>query len=418
MTQPVLLVVTTVPETLNTILRYQPRFLAQALTDALEVRIATSPGPGFRDVQDDEGLPVHPVAMARGMAPFRDILSILAMIRLLLRLRPAIVHSYTAKAGLVCMVAAWLCRVPVRIHTFTGLVFPSSAGLRRRILMAVDRLICACATRIVPEGLGVKTDLQRHAITRKYLAPIGHGNIAGVDTHQFARGQASVTAAARGLATRFRIPERAMVFCFAGRLNRDKGIGELLQAFEVLPENCHLLIVGGLDTTAPINHDEQSLIAKHPRIHATGFMQDIRPALQLANILVLPSYREGFPNIVLQAGAMSLPVIASDISGCNEVIKPGLNGWLIQPRSTSGLHAAMLAACHCPPATLAEMGARARLIVQSHFERSMHWRNMQAFYYAALPSQHLIEAPIGVSAEAAVPASLTRRPPASRLPSA
>jgi glycosyltransferase involved in cell wall biosynthesis len=381
-----LLIVTTVPETLVTILRQQPRFLSMALAKRLDVELVTSPGPDCKGIEQAEGVTVHNVRMARGISPVADLLSLFAMIRLLLRIRPGIVHSYTSKAGLITMLAAWMCRVPVRIHTFTGLIFPTQTGLKRKLLIWMDRLNCACATTIVPESQGVKNDLQRFGITHKPLNLIGYGNIAGVNTTYFHRHADNTAEQSRHLARRLHLTGDEFVFCFVGRLNRDKGIAELLEAFVTLPEHTRLILLGALDVTAPIREQDQRIIEQHKRIDALGFLPDIRPALQLANVLVLPSYREGFPNVVLQAGAMELPVIATDISGSNEAIEPGLNGWLVPPRSVSALHAAMLAALDTPPPERRQMGAFARKRVIQRFEQKEHWKNMAYFYTRMLDS--------------------------------
>ncbi|MFT0547428.1 glycosyltransferase family 4 protein [Allopusillimonas ginsengisoli] len=386
MPTPKFLIVTTVPETLITILKNQPKFLATALAERVAVELVTSPGAECSAIEQIEGLPVHPVHMVRGISPLKDLLSLLSMIRLLLRIKPSMVHSYTAKAGLITMLAAWICRVPVRIHTFTGLVFPTQTGMKQIILIWTDRLTCACASTIIPEGQGVKDDLMRFSITRKPLNLIGHGNIAGVDTVHFHRPAENVPEQSRDLARKLGLSGQEFIFCFVGRLNRDKGIAELLEAFGTLPEYTRLILIGALDLTAPICEQDQLIINQHKRIHALGFFTDIRPALHLANVLVLPSYREGFPNAVLQAGAMELPVIATDINGCNEVVKPSMNGWLVPPRSAGALHDAMRTALDTPPLMRRRMGVLARQRIVQRFEQKQHWRNMANFYTERLSS--------------------------------
>lgn len=155
MTKKTLLIVTTVPITLQAILRHQPRFLATYYN----IAVATSPGGACKNIELDEGVAVHPVRMYRGISPLRDLIAICSMIQIIRKVRPDAIHSYTPKAGLVSMVAGWLCRVPLRIHTFTGLIFPTQKGLKQKILLLVDFLICCLATRIGPEGEGVKRDI-------------------------------------------------------------------------------------------------------------------------------------------------------------------------------------------------------------------------------------------------------------------
>lgn len=375
-----ILLVTTVPETLATILKGQPRHLAKHF----DVVLVSSSGDHVLQVEKVENIKVTQMPMVRGIDVCRDIGSVFNMVNILRKNRPDAVHSYTPKAGLVTMLAAWLCRVPVRVHTFTGLIFPTSHGFKKNLLIWIDRLICACATHIVPEGRGVKNDLERFRITCKPLQVIGHGNIAGVDTAYFSPLALGVDAAAIALRERLGIDENSFVFCFVGRLNQDKGLVELMQAFAALPPSAHLLLVGNVDQTAPVGSEILAVIAAHPRVHALGFLGDIRSALQAADVLVLPSYREGFPNVVLQAGAMALPALATNINGCNEVIELGVNGWLVPPRDAPALQAAMREVMQTPPDVLQVMGRQARVRIQQWFEQQQHWERMVHFYRGLL----------------------------------
>ncbi|MEJ3589533.1 MULTISPECIES: glycosyltransferase family 4 protein [Pseudomonas] len=369
-----ILIVATVPETFTSILKGQPNYL----NIQNNVEIVTSPDAKSRSI--DEGVKVHYVPMVRGINPLKDIVSVLKMVFLLSRERPLAVHSYTPKAGLVTMLAAWICRVPVRIHTFTGLIFPTQKGFKKSLLIWIDRLICACATRVVPEGEGVKKDLVQYKITRRPLSVIGHGNIAGVDVSFFDPGSLSLAESSSTLKSSLNITSGDVVYCFVGRLNKDKGLKELALAFSALPAHAHLIIVGDMDDSAPIDGASMNFFQSHPRVHLLGFQQDIRTALLSSDILVLPSYREGFPNVVLQGGAMGLPCIVTDISGCNEIIEPGFNGWLVPPQDHQGLTDAMLESLSSPPDLLSRMGRNARQRVVSRFNRKDHLLRMANFY--------------------------------------
>ncbi|WP_044500696.1 glycosyltransferase family 4 protein [Pseudomonas saudimassiliensis] len=362
-----LTIVTTVPETFATILQGQPGWLEQYSN----VVCVTSPGPMLERVKEHEGVKVLEVPMNRGISPFKDLVSIYRMWKVLRRVKPDVVHSYTPKAGLVTMLAAFLAGVPVRIHTFTGLVFPTSDGFKRKLLVAIDRLICAAATNVVPEGEGVAADLRADSITSKPLRVIGKGNIAGVDTQYFQ--PTKCLPLQHGGSGSF-------TFCFVGRLNRDKGLQELVSAFTSLEGESTLLLVGELDATAPVDEVTLGHIQSHPRIQTTGFLEDIRPALEACDVLVLPSYREGFPNVVLQAGAMGKPVIASDINGCNEVIENGFNGWLVRPRDASALAERMAHVMSCSPDERAKLGNNARARIVERYEQSGYRRKLLEFY--------------------------------------
>jgi glycosyltransferase involved in cell wall biosynthesis len=373
---PRLMIVTTVPETLATILRHQPRHLSRSF----EVHLVTSCGPLLTNVVEEEHAQVAIVPMVRGIHPLRDIRAIASMLRVVRRVKPDIIHSYTPKAGLVAMVAGLINRVPVRVHTFTGLIFPTAVGLKRLVLMAVDRVIACGATHVVPESQGVLRDLQEHRITRKRLEVIGYGNIAGVDTAWFHRDAPGVQSAAKQLRKFLQLKADDFVFCFVGRINRDKGISELLAAFDRLPSNAHLIVVGAVDNTAPVSNEASQLLASHARVHALGFLDDVRPALCVSHALVLPSYREGFPNVVLQAGAMGLPVIATDVSGSNEVVEPSFNGWVVPVRQVPPLAAAMIECMNQSGLRREKMGRNARMRVQERYERRTYLQELERFY--------------------------------------
>ena len=232
----------------------------------------------------------------------------------------------------------------------------------------------------MPEGEGVKQDLIKYNITSKPLGVIGYGNIAGVDLSYFNAESPAVSRSATELTALLNIKSDDFVFCFVGRLNKDKGLSELSEAFAKMPGNVQLLIVGDHDPSAPINPEVIDFFESHPRVNLLGFQKDIRPALYSSNILILPSYREGFPNVVLQAGAMGLPCIVTNINGCNEIIAPGYNGWLVPPKDECALSKAMLESLTTSPVLLKQMGENAKLRVTSRFNRNDHFMRMATFY--------------------------------------
>lgn len=374
-----IVLVSTVPLTFSAILKDQPHFLSQHF----DILIVSSDQGKLSAIARSEGVDSFCIPMVRGISPLKDFISIVRMTIFLLRVKPDLVHSYTPKAGLVAMIAGWISRTPVRIHTFTGLIFPTEFGLKKRLLVCVDRLICACATVIVPEGVGVRSDLLNSKITKKQIAIIGNGNIAGVDMTKFSPDIPEV--AVQSVEWRKRFKDSNFIFCFVGRLNRDKGIKELVNAFVMLPPGASLLLVGGDDDQAPVDSDTRELISNSPNIYTCGHVDDVRPAFAISNVLVLPSYREGFPNVILQAGAMRLPVIASDINGCNEFIKNEKNGWLVPPKNVSALFNAMNNSFVMPKTSLKKMGDISHLIVAQKFERHMYWERLKSFY-----DEHLV----------------------------
>ena len=369
-----ILIVTTVPATLAYILKRQPNFLNKYY----DVHLVTSPGSEL-ELLTAEGISIHAIKMERGINLYRDFISVFCMVRLFLKLKPDLVHSYTPKAGLVAMMAAFLCRVRVRVHTFTGLIFPTSIGVKKKILIFIDKLICQLATNIVPESIGVFNDLINFSITKKSMKIIGYGNIAGVDTSFFsiqAEYDKNILSDLNDLAG-----PSMFKFCFIGRLNCDKGLRELVHAFlRIKGHRASLILVGDDDNLSRLEPQLMETITKSPSIHWIGFMHDIRPVLVASDILVLPSYREGFPNVVLQAGAMNRPVIATDVSGSNEVIENDFNGWIIPPKNEDALYEAMISAIELPQFDIDQMGQRARWRIKERFEQKEHWDRMYQFY--------------------------------------
>ena len=353
----------TVSTSLNTFCRGTLRRLA----NTYDVVAVSTPDDELREMAQREGIRVIGVPMRRPIAPLRDIVSLWRLIRVFRRERPTMVHSITPKAGLLSMIAAWVCRVPVRLHTFTGLVFPTATGLKQRILMLTDRITCACATHIVPEGEGVKADLINYNITRKPLQVLGYGNVRGVDMQHYSRTPEVMTAA-QSISR-----SDVFTFVFVGRVVRDKGINELVEAFvrlhQAIPAT-RLILVGRFeDNLDPVSGKTRQAIERCDAIEAVGSQSDVRPWLAAADALVFPSYREGFPNVVIEAGALDLPSIVTDINGSREIIVHGKNGVIVPPRNAQALLQAMTQFVQNPQATQA-MAANARKMIASRFEKS------------------------------------------------
>ena len=364
--------ISTIPMSLDVLLQGQLRMLAEHY----EVVGVSSPGADLEKVEKREGIRTLAVPMERKIAPFKDLVSLIRLIRLFHREKPWMVHSITPKAGLLAMIAAWICRVPVRVHLFTGLVFPTTTGLKQKILMATDKLTCACATRVIPEGKGVKRDLEQFNITSKPLEIIGNGNINGIDLEYFAR-----TAEVEEKAQAYRKKDTT-TFCFVGRMVRDKGINELDAAFEKLYQthpDTRLLLVGPFeDALDPVLPETKRVIEQHAAIEWMGWQKDIRPFLAASDVFVFPSYREGFPNGVIQAGAMGLPCLVTDINGCNEIIEEGVNGCIIPSQDQQALYEAMEKLLDTELRETLRQQARPQ--IANRYERKVLWKELLQFY--------------------------------------
>lgn len=344
------------------------RGLFRDLSSHYEIVALSSPLPELESIRKREGVRTIAVPMQRKITPFQDLVSLFRLIKVFRQERPDMVHSITPKAGLLSMMAAWLTRVPVRVHTFTGLIFPYEKGWKRRLLMTTDRLTAACATHVIPEGNGIKDDLVRFKITRKPLHTLGNGNVRGIDLRFYVQSE-EVLRKGADLRKAFSIPDNAFVFVFVGRLDRDKGIDELVQAFLKLEQErpeAHLLLVGAEEPGGKAIQDStRRMIIASDHIHLSdGWQADVRPWYAAADALVHPSRREGFPNVVIEAGAMELSSIVTDINGSREIVADGQNGRIVPAQDPDALCKAMLQfveqpeECRKMAATARELAAR------------------------------------------------------------
>lgn len=365
---------TTVPNTLNAFCSGMLR----ELSEQYEIIALSSPGKALNIIAEREGVRTISLPMERRISLKCDIVSLWRLIKVFHKERPAMVHSMTPKAGLLCMMAAWITRVPVRVHTFTGLVFPTSTGLKRKILMATDWLTCACATHIIPEGEGVKNDLLKNGITKKPIKVLGYGNVRGVDMNYFSR-RPEVMALAHKIRN-----ESVFTFVFVGRIVRDKGINELCQAMDLLSGLCpvRLLLVGAFeDDIDPISQKSRDIIERNSSITCTGpqYGDELLAYYAAADCFVFPSYREGFPNTVLEAGAMGVPSIVTDINGSREIIHNGENGVIIPSKDENALFNAMREMIRNKK-DRERMAGNARKMIASRYEQGFVRKCLYDFY--------------------------------------
>lgn len=363
------------------------RGLLRELSEEYQIVVVSSPLPELDSIARREGVRTLAVPMQRKIAPLRDLASLIRLALVFRKEKPDMVHSITPKAGLLSMVAAWLTRVPVRVHTFTGLVFPYVKGVKRPLLWFTDHLTAACATHVIPEGEGVKNDLLSHMVTHKSLKVLGNGNMRGVDLSYYQR-TADVLEKASALRSQFGISGSDFVFLFVGRLDYDKGIDELLRAFNRLTNEgaaAHLLLAGAEDPDGkPLMESTRQLMAVSPNVHVSdGWLEDVRPWYAAADALVHPSYREGFPNVVIEAGAMELASIVTDINGSREIIREDENGVIIRSHDEAALYEAMKAFIQHPDKVY-RMASLARAQVADRYEQSYVRQCLKNFYHTVL----------------------------------
>ncbi|THV59069.1 glycosyltransferase family 4 protein [Chryseobacterium candidae] len=355
------------------------------MSEHFDVIGVSSPGKELDEVKNDEGIDVISIDMSRKITPIKDIKSLWSTYKFLKRENPQIVHTHTPKAGIVGMLAARMAGVPHRLHTVAGLPLMEVKGMKRHVLDLVEKLTYASATQVYPNSKGLSDYIIKHKYTNKYkLKVIGNGSSNGIDTSFFSPQQVSEDHKIL-LKEQLKIKDTDFVFVFVGRLVGDKGINELIKAFSALnnqenQQRSKLLLVGCLEQELdPLYSDTLKEIENNPNIISVGFQRDVRPYFAISNALVFPSYREGFPNVVMQAGAMELPSIVSDINGCNEIIIENQNGVIVPVKDSERLTEEMEKMIMNKDYYQA-LKMNARPMIEDRFEQSVIWNAILSEY--------------------------------------
>jgi len=313
--------------------------------------------------------------------PLADALALASVTKLLRRLAPDVVHSSFPKAGLVGTISAAAARVDARIYHMRGLRYESMEGMGRRVLWLTERAACSAARRVLSNSHSCAEQAIADGVCpREKIIVIGNGSSNGVD----ARGRFDPEAApgARGrIRQELGIPSDALVYGFVGRVVRTKGVGELVQAWRTLRENprAWLMVVGALDHVDPISDELRHEIEADERAVLTGSVADTCDYYAAMDVLALPSYREGFPNTVLEAAAMGKPVVTTDVTGCRDSVVDGVTGALVPVRSVEPL-AAALSRYGEDESLRAAQGAAARRRVLEEFEPERIWQGYLNLY--------------------------------------
>jgi glycosyltransferase involved in cell wall biosynthesis len=335
--------ITTVPLSLHKLLKGQMAFMVQ---QGFEVMMVSSDGPEINAVIKDEGCPHQVVHMTRELTPFQDLRSLWNLYFLIRQYRPHIVHTHTPKAGLLGMLAARMANVPLRMHTIAGLPWIETKGVKRFVLKCAERLTAWSAQYVYVNSRSLMDYLFREKIITdlRKMKVIGAGTSNGIDLDFFS-DNIEISKKANQLKKETGLNENGRVWLFVGRVVIDKGIKELYNAFCSLhhefPDD-QLWLVGPLELKNALPESLLDALKKHTNIYLWDYQDDVRPFMKAAYTLVFPSYREGFPNVPLQAAAMGCPLILSDINGCNELVTDEQNGLLVTVKDDNKLNLAML----------------------------------------------------------------------------
>lgn len=370
---------TTVPISMNIILKGQLGYINRFFE---VVGVTGRDGNHYNAISKQEGIRMEAITMTRTISITKDIIALLRLIRLFKSEHPVIVHTHTPKAGLLGMVAAWIVGVPIRLHTVGGMPLIGKTGWKKRLLLFTERLTYTLSHKVYPNSTGLAEILvHENLVSKEKLKVMGKGSSNGVNVQHFHVD--AIEADKRTLRKEWGIPEDATVFLFVGRLAKEKGIEELVEAFRLIYKknstSCLVLIGPYEKDHGSLNTTVKRQIEEHQGIYYLGRFDDVRPFYKLSDVFVFPSYREGFPNALMEACAMGLPCIATDINGCNEIIHSGENGILIPPKEMDLLYAAMVKLKEVE-SIRQDYGKRAREYVEQNFRNEYIWSLWKAEY--------------------------------------
>lgn len=365
-----LVYIVTAPISARQLLRGQ---LAHMCSLGWDVHLVCAPGRDAELAATREGVTLHQVPLAREIAPRQDLKSLGSLVRLMHRLQPDVVNVSTPKAGLLGGLAAWICRVPRRVYVVRGLRYQGATGRSELILRAIERLTAAMATDVVAVSPSIAARLATDHITSRSEV-IGSGSSNGVDAARL-WDEATAPVPQVLTAVRHQHPGRQVVV-FVGRMVRDKGIAELAEAVAKGAGRHHLVTVG------PEEEELPTILARLRDAglwHSVGYTNPVAPWIAAADVLALPSYREGFPNVVLEAAAVGVPAVVAAVDGSIDTIQEGITGRAVPVKDPDALLAALDELRDAPTARRA-MGLRARERAVLEFSQERIWNGLDAIY--------------------------------------
>jgi glycosyltransferase involved in cell wall biosynthesis len=373
------------PVSMNIILKGQLGFMNQYFE---VIGITGYDEKHFNECHKREGIRMHAIEMARTISIIRDVISLVKLYWFFRKEKPSIVHTHTPKAGLLGMLAAWIARVPVRLHTVAGIPLLEVKGPKRFLLNVIEKLTYACAHKIYPNSNGLMQIITHYGFcpTEK-LKVIANGGSNGInlDFYRPDYHTSGYQSHRDKLRSDHGIANTDIVFCFVGRIAKEKGIQELEEVFVqlqqmLLPVSIKLVLIGTFEKHYGVVDDALQLrIKSNKDILHLGRFDDVRPFYLMSDVYTFPSYREGFPNSVLEAGAMGLPCIVTNINGCNEIVIEDYNGSIIPVKDKLALKNAMLKMIQ-DSAYRHRLASHARTNIMTKYRREFIWDSLLMEY--------------------------------------
>lgn len=357
--------IATVPFFLYNHLRLQ---IAETARAGHEVVLISSGGPEVDSLKQIEGVRFVRHEIQRQISPLKDLISLWQLFWLFRKEHFDIVHTTTPKAGMLGAIAAFLARVPIRLHTFTGQAWAQMHGLKRELAKLGDRLTALLNTRCYADSLSQREFMVDQAVAqRRKIHVLGAGSLAGVDLKRFC-GKAKQSSIRQSLRAK-RVPDDHMIITFIGRITADKGVSELISSFrelQALDVPCTLLLIGPEEPDAKHLY-QVTRLAELPHVHLLGYQPNPEHWLAATDIFCLPSYREGFGNVVIEAAAMGVPTVGTDIPGLRDAVVHAETGILVPVKNVSALTQA-LTKLLVDGGMRSEMGRRAFIRARQHFD--------------------------------------------------
>jgi lipopolysaccharide/colanic/teichoic acid biosynthesis glycosyltransferase len=363
--------------------------------------LVSSPGKMLTETTSSQGAASLAVPMQREISPLQDLVSLWKLYRIIRRVRPDVVDASTPKAGLLGSLAAMLARVPCRVYTMRGLRMETATGLKRLILWTTERVACSCAHRVVPVSESLRLRAIQLRLVPSEKARVAGNSSRGVDTERFTPKLRNTVLVAQ-LREQLGLGGKETVIGFVGRFVKDKGIHELVEAFKTLSagrSDLRLLLVGDFENGDPVNPDIRKYIDTTPTIIRAGFVSDTASYYALMDVIALPTYREGFPGVPLEAQSSEVPVVTTNATGAVDSVKHGITGFIVPVKDAGALSEAIESLLR-NPTMRSDMARAGRKWMEQAFRPETTWQARADMYRELLdPHQQRNQRPLRLLAK-------------------
>ncbi len=378
---PKLIRITTVPMALKHLLAGQMRYMKE---NGFDVIMVSADGKEREDVIQNEGCTHVIIPMTRKITPIADLKSLWQLYRFIKKEKPDILHSHTPKAGLLAMLAAKYAGVKIRIHTIAGLRFMTSTGITKKILVMMEKLTASSATHVWPNSFSLlKYIRENKLVSESKLNVIAKGSSNGINLKRFSEENLNKEKLQQ-IREQLSFNPEYIYLLSVGRIVNDKGIDELLKVFsELYKENdkLKLILLGSFEEELdPISFESKSVLKNHPGIIHINWSNEVEYYMQFASLLIHPSHREGFPNVILQAGAMNCPVVCSIIEGNIDIVEHEKTGLLFKVKNEADLKEKLkFAISH--PEQIKQYAVELRNKIENHFDQQIVHQAIRDKYF-------------------------------------